>query len=143
MTPSEAVSRVREVLTPDLLHRDYRSGWSPENPTHGHCAAASEAVYFLLGGPKTGLTAWVARDADGTTHWWLQTVGGERIDPTADQYSVAGRVPPYLRGILGKPGGFMGQRVEIGNRYGFDRRPGKVAAEILRRIETAYRRKAN
>jgi hypothetical protein len=91
-------------------------------------------VYFLLGGPKAGLTAWVARDGNAGTHWWLQAADGARIDPTADQYTVSGRTPPYERGLTGRPCGFMGQRADPESRYGFGRKPGQVAAEILRRV---------
>jgi hypothetical protein len=132
---SAAVTLVQQALTPDLLDTKYRPRWTPENPTYGHCATASEAVYFLLGGPNAGLTAWVARDTDGTTHWWLQTADGQRIDPTADQYTSVGRLPPYERGILGKPCGFMGQRKDPLSPYGFGRRPGGRAAIVLERID--------
>jgi hypothetical protein len=134
-----AIALVRSVLTPDLLHRDYAGLRTIGVGTDGHCASAAEAVYFLLGGPRAGLAAWVARDADGTTHWWLQTQDGRRIDPTADQFAREGTVPPYMRGILGRAGGFMGQRIDPDSPYGFNRRPGRTAAEILRRVETSCR----
>jgi len=137
LSASHAVALVRAVLTPDLLRPEWRAGWSPENPAFGHCAGASEAVYFLLGGPKAGIKAWVARDSDGRTHWWLQDARGVRIDPTADQYTSVGRTPPYERGLPGRPCGFQGQRRDPANRYGFGRKPSGPAARILQLIESA------
>ena len=128
------MERVRSVLSPDLLHPKYRKEWRiHDHPTKGHCASASEALYFVMGGPKVGLTSWVVTDIDQTTHWWLQDRQGRRYDVTADQFRSVGIVPPYDRGLVGRPCGFMGQRIDVGNRYGFNRRPGKVAMQILSR----------
>lgn len=133
---------VRACLSPDLLAEPYRSAAPDGNRSWGHCAVAAEAVYFLLGGPRAGLTAWVARDEDGSTHWWLQDRAGNRIDPTAEQFLLDGDTPPYLRGRPGNPAGFMGQRVDPGSRWGFDRRPSRRAAEVLRRVEALQARPA-
>ena len=136
-TVARAVGAVVSVLTPDLLHPRYRGFRSVGNPTAGHCAAACEAVYFLLGGPLAGLAAFYAREDDGTTHWWLETGDGTRVDPTADQYRSTGRVPPYERGRPGRGCGFMGQRSDPGSPYGFGMRPGLRAARILARVAAA------
>jgi hypothetical protein len=118
-------------LDPALLTREYRSQWSAENPTAGFCSIAAEVAYFVLGGVKQGWVAMVAQDPEGGTHWWLERntpQGRERFDPTADQYLSQGQTPPYERG---RPGGFMGQRQDPGNPFGFDRRPGVRAHQVL------------
>lgn len=130
-----AIADVRACLTPDLLAPAFRTGAPAGIASWGHCAVAAEAVYFLLGGPKAGLTAHVVREDDGITHWWLQDRAGRRIDPTADQYTALGDVPPYARGLPGRGAGFMGQRVDPASPYGFDRRPSRRAAILLARVE--------
>lgn len=68
----------------------------------GFCFAATNAVYFMLGGKKAGLTPMVASYTDDSgqrsTHWWLRTSSGDFIDPTADQYTAFGEKPPYEMG---------------------------------------------
>lgn len=88
--------RIKAVLTPDLLDKRYRT-LHTIHPTAGHCYAASEALFHALGGKDAGLTARVARDADGT-HWWLATRCGKVLDVTREQYTALGEEPPYHRG---------------------------------------------
>lgn len=85
-------AQVVRVLSPDLLKPEYRN--QPGNPTFGHCYAAAEAVYHLLGGRQAGLVPMHGRDGQGITHWWLRSAEGI-IDPTADQYLRRGLNPPY------------------------------------------------
>jgi hypothetical protein len=87
-----AVADVREVLTDDLLHPRYRR-LANRRPTTGHCYAASEALFYLLGGKAAGLQAAVVRH-EGGVHWFLRLADGTVIDPTADQFATW---PPYDR----------------------------------------------
>jgi len=137
---SDVIGKVVSVLTRDLLSPRYAADL-PDNahPTTGHCSVAAEAVYFMLGGTCAGLVAMVARDHDGTTHWWLvHKASGTIIDPTRPQYDSVGDCPPYERGVPGMPCGFQGQRRNQDSRFGFGRDPGKRAAEVIRRVEERY-----
>lgn len=106
-----AVEAVRGVLTPDLLKPEFKGG---PNPSGGHCYAASEAVYHLLGGKESGYTP-VNLKHEGVSHWFLRGPKGEIIDPTADQFSTP---VPYDQG---RGTGFL------------TKEPSKRAAEIIRR----------
>ena len=94
--------------------------WMKDNQTSttastGFCFAAASAAYHLLGGKSAGLKPMVATYYDPeleriapeshgrATHWWVQTADGKILDPTADQYTDLGLVPPYH---LGKGAGF-------------------------------------
>ena len=103
MVTYNVIDRVREALTDDLLQPKYRN--SPrKSDVEGHCYAAAEAVYHLLGGKAAGLTPMVGRDAEGGTHWWLRDSDGKIIDPTGDQYEYLGMERPY---DTGKGAGFL------------------------------------
>ena len=123
--------KISAHLSPTLLKEPYKSQWTRENPTYGFCSVASEAAWFVLGGSSAGWTAWHARDDDGTTHWWLQHASGLRYDPTRAQYDRVGRAPPYERGLVGTPGGFMGIRVDPQSEWGNERRPSLRARTVL------------
>lgn len=99
----DAVSKVLNVLTPDLLKKDYVEA-NKTNATYGHCYSASEAIYHMLGGKASGLRPANGRDANGVVHWWLKSKDGRIIDPTATQYTSIGLNPPYE---AGKGGGFL------------------------------------
>lgn len=127
-----------------LLNNDWAQFWHPDNPTMGHCAAASEALYFVAGGPLRGLKPWVASYAENgrrATHWWLTGPGGRIWDPTVDQFLSVGCLPPYRRvgfeqGFEARiaPCGFQGQRKLSENDpdlWGFGRKPGKRASQLL------------
>lgn len=119
LSPSECKLKVRSVLTPDLLRGYYRTYYDPNNPTWGHCYAASEACYHLLGWDQDpNWKPQVVRDGD-VTHWWLQHTSGEILDPTDDQYFMQGRPPPYEEG---KGCGFL------------TKQPSARAQEIIRRV---------
>jgi len=67
----------------------------------GWCYAASEALYYYLGGKESNLTPKQLRidlvtlqprsDIDGMTisHWWLEDKDGNVIDPTSEQFDFA------------------------------------------------------
>ncbi len=118
-THEPLVSKVRKALSPDLLKPEYREH-NKSNPMYGHCYAASEATYHMLGAEKSGYTPHRAKDSEGTTHWWLKHKSGHIIDPTAHQYTSKGKTPPYEQG---RGGGFL------------TKSPSKRAQEIIRRVK--------
>lgn len=118
MKPTTYIYEIKRALTPDLLKREYLHMAVGGHPTAGHCYAAAEALWHLLGGPKSQPMR--VREPDGMTHWWLEhRRTGEIADPTAEQYSFVGEDPPYAEG---RSGGFL------------TREPSKRAAEIMRRV---------
>lgn len=135
-------SQLREIkekiiggLSSDLLISPYKEKWSSDNPTYGMCSIASEAAWFLLGGPASGWVPRVARDVDNTTHWWLEHKTGAIFDVTAEQYHLANNYPPYERGIKGRGAGFMGIRKDPENAWGFGMKPSKRVQQLLKSIE--------
>jgi len=75
------LAAVRSSLTPELL----RSEHVPDKgrpASCGHCYVASEAVWHLLGGRRSGLTPKTVRH-EGATHWWLEDKDGKIIDLAA------------------------------------------------------------
>lgn len=84
------------ILTLDLL----KPLWKKINlesgiNTTGHCYAASEAIYHLLGG-KDVFTPQMNKDDNGNSHWWLLRKSDNLIiDPTASQFTKKGIQPPY------------------------------------------------
>lgn len=93
------IEQIQSVLTDDLLSSDWkryiRTG--DFHPTTGHCYAASEALYHLLGGKEKGYTPQVGKSANGT-HWWLEDKNENILDPTAEQFYYKGNKPPYETG---------------------------------------------
>lgn len=78
---------IQSVLTADLLQPKYRGG---SHRFSGHCYAASEALYHLLGGKKAGFKPMNMR-VGGISHWFLKK-GEEILDPTAEQFDI---IPDY------------------------------------------------
>ena len=126
MLEKKLIAQIQKVLSPDLLKPEFRAMYNPSNPMAGHCYAASEALYHLLGGTKSGYTPHRGKDELGITHWWLQNSNGKIVDPTAEQYLSVGRTPPYENG---KGGGFL------------TKQPSKRAREIIRRVESKTKAK--
>lgn len=110
----QIMEEVQAVLTDDL-RPEYASDPSRNHYT-GHCYAASEALYHLLGGKKVGLKPMNMR-VDGVSHWFLRADNGMIIDPTALQFD-----PPGLDYSPAKGRGFL------------TRHPSKRATEIIRRV---------
>ena len=74
---------VRSNLTQDLLKPEYRGN---ANPFHGHCYVATEALWHLLDGKKTGWERMHLATPQGP-HWFLQhRKTGVILDPTAEQF---------------------------------------------------------
>lgn len=129
----QLIRQIQSVLTPDLLKPKYRAGNDASNPMYGHCYAASDALYHMLGGKAAGYTPMVATDDTGGTHWWLRGPKGEIIDVTAAQYTSVGKKPPYnapdARGC-----GFS-SRKDASGIVG----PAKEAREIILRVKEGAR----
>lgn len=116
------IQRIQAVLTPDLLSPFWRRMVEGVglHPTTGHCYAAAEAAWHLLGARASGWRAMVHRNADDETHWWLEHVDtGAICDPTAEQFLADGVCPPYGKG---RACGFLTAQ------------PSRRAAEIIRRV---------
>ena len=122
MTPEESIRNIKAVLSDDLLSRNYRyiSELKNRDITTGHCYIASEALYHLIGGKKSGYSPRVARESDGETHWYLENKDGKKLDPTRSQYTKIGEEPPYAKG---RGCGFL------------TRKPSKRASIIIQRIK--------
>ena len=80
---SQLVTKVQAVLSEDLLLPQYRGS---SNFLFGHCYAASESLYHLLGGRDAGLKP-MNMKVGNVSHWFLLREG-KVIDPTADQFEV-------------------------------------------------------
>ena len=115
--PAPLADVVRSVLTDDLLKPAYRS-LEGRKPTTGHCYAASEALYHLLGGKGAGWTP-VRLRHEGGPHWFLRHLDGTVLDPTSDQFDTP---VPHTEGV---GCGFL------------TRQPSARAAEIIRRVARA------
>lgn len=126
---------IQNCLTPDLLLPEFQKKWSSANPTQGFCSVASEAAWFVLGGSKQGWSAYTARDDNNIVHWWLQHTSGLIFDPTAEQYTSIGKLPPYQRNATIKACGFMGVRKDSDNVWGFERKPSLRAQKLLNAIQ--------
>jgi len=119
----DLVGKIQSVLTPDLLEPKYRKQSEGQHPTFGHCASAIQAAYYMLGGKESGYVPQVAKEDDGTTHWWLKhRETGHVIDPTKEQYTSQGEKPPY---DLGRGCGFPNPNPDV---------PSKRGQEIIDRI---------
>ncbi len=115
------MKEIQNVLSDDLLTPKYRK-LKRKTSTEGHCYAASEALYHLIGGKEAGFVPCVAsfvEDNEKFTHWWIRN-GSDIYDPTASQFTEVGKEPPYN---LGKGAGFL------------TKSPSKRAQEIINRVE--------
>ena len=99
----QILRRIQRALSPDLLSKTYADE-AKNHPVAGHCYIAAEALYHALGGKSAGLTAQVARDPSGGTHWWLIDNRGRILDPTKEQYTAFAVTPPYA---VGRGAGFL------------------------------------
>jgi hypothetical protein len=80
---SRLVTKIQAVLSEDLLLPKYRGS---SKPFFGHCYAASEALYHLLGGRDAGLKP-MNMKVGNVSHWFLLKED-EIIDPTAAQFDM-------------------------------------------------------
>ena len=114
---NRAMRAIKAVLHVKLLKPEYREA-NKTNPLYGYCYIATEALYYMCAG-ACGFEPKRARDDNGVVHWWLENrqTPGLRIDVTSGQYTRAGRLPPYSRGVFG---GFL------------TKQPSKRAQEVMR-----------
>lgn len=85
-TTAAVIGVLRASLSDDLLKPRYRA-MPNRTPTTGHCYAASEALYHLLGGKAAGFTPMRIRH-EGEPHWYLRGPDGTYLDPTEDQFAT-------------------------------------------------------
>lgn len=99
---SDIAEKIRNALTPDLLKPKWRRIAEQKNcRVTGHCYAASEAVFHLLGGAKAGWVpqvlshkTWPKGLKAGQTHWFIKNYRtGAVIDATSEQFLPL--VPDY------------------------------------------------
>lgn len=119
MNELHLMQRIKKVLSPDLLKKQYREQ-NMGNPMFGHCYIATEALFHLL--KDTRYAPMRGRDDAGIVHWWLiDKETGKVLDPTSEQYTSKGLTPPYANG---KSGGFL------------TKTPSKRCKEVLHRTTT-------
>lgn len=109
------VKAVRGALSEDLLKPEYLQR-EDRHPMGGHCYAASEALYHMLGGKENGFVPMNVQH-EGDSHWWIRNIeNGEDLDPTGDQFQTP--VPYHM----GRGRGFL------------TRSPSARAQEIINRV---------
>ena len=88
---------VGDVLTPELLRGRWKDAFAAGgNRFAGHCYAAAEALFHLVGGRKAGwlpcvlsCRTWPEGLDEGETHWFIRNERtGEILDPTAGQFDT-------------------------------------------------------
>ena len=121
MSEEQLISDIQAVLTPDLLSKDYLKRWTPRrHRVWGHCYAASEALFHMLGGKKAGYASYHV-NVDGESHWLIKT-GNAVLDPTAGQFAGMQFADLTIQ-IVSSPCGFL------------TKQPSTRAAEIIRRVK--------
>jgi len=119
------IRKIQSALTPDLLKGMWKKDFS--NPMTGHCYIATEALYWILGGPNGKYNPYVLSHKTwpegldgGETHWFLKNDKGDILDPTKDQFEGE-----EIRYDKGTPNGMMN----------YPSGGSKRAKEIMRRID--------
>lgn len=95
---NRVIESIRCNLSIDLLPKKMqdRNINGGSNGTFGHCHTAAGVIYKIFG-PKN-VHMYRALDDEGIYHWWVVDKNGKIIDPTSEQYTLLGRVPPYANG---------------------------------------------
>lgn len=65
--------------------------WTPENPTHGHCAVVALIIQDMFGGELLRASLEGTEFAESGSHYWNVLPDGTEIDATEDQF--LGRKP--------------------------------------------------
>lgn len=96
MKYNSIINKIQSVLSDDLLNDNWKKIIKKEinHPTAGHCYAASEALYHILGGKEKGFKPFVSKHKN-KTHWWIEDKNGNILDPTAEQFYFKNELPPY------------------------------------------------
>lgn len=92
-----------------MVFRNINGG---NNGKYGHCHTASGVLYKIFGSKNVKM--YRNLDDEGLYHWWVQDNTGKIIDPTAEQYTLLGKKPPYEGGIKKSMLGFdYRKRVDV------------------------------
>lgn len=92
---NDLITDVQASLSPDLLKPDWRRIARRKRCNFtGHCYAASEALFHMMGGSREGWipqvlnhSNWPEGLAKGQTHWFLRNRRtGVVVDATAEQF---------------------------------------------------------
>ncbi|MDW9481172.1 hypothetical protein GOB57_21230 [Sinorhizobium meliloti] len=129
----ELCARIGDVLTPELLTGRWRNALADTgNRYAGHCYAAAEAIFHMVGGRAKGWLPCVMSHATwgegldpGETHWFIRHKRtGEILDPTAPQFDLP---VPYHRS---KGCGFLTREPSHRARVIIERLEGTSAAAV-------------
>lgn len=95
---NRVIESIRCNLSIDLLPKKMqdRNINGGSNGTFGHCHTAAGVIYKIFGPKNVHMHR--ALDDEGIYHWWVVDKSGKIIDPTSEQYTLLGRVPPYTNG---------------------------------------------
>lgn len=132
----DLIKKIQSVLTPDLLKGYWKKIYDTNNPMGGHCYIATEALYWMLGGPNgkwkpyvLSYFTWPEGLDEGETHWFLKNEDTNQIlDVTKEQF---GDVP--INYSVGTSNGMMS----------YPNGGSKRAREIIRRVENLSESKIN
>lgn len=95
---NKVIGLIRNNLTIDLLPKKMKdrniNGGS--NGTYGHCHTAAGVIYKIFGPKNVHMHRGL--DDENLYHWWILDKNGNIIDPTSEQYTLLGKVPPYDKG---------------------------------------------
>jgi hypothetical protein len=120
---------IRAALTDELLDSKYKEAklGRKRRPYEGHCAVATQAMYFLLGGKDSGYEP-KQINHEGSSHWFLLAPDKTPLDLTAEQFKTP--VPYHLA---------VGRGFSTG-RQGHDTPPPPKRAKIvMERVRTALK----
>jgi hypothetical protein len=82
-TLSQIEAAIRASWSLDTAEED--DGWTPDNPSRGHCDVTTLVVHDIFGGEVLG--ADVFKDGERIEgHMWNRLPGGMEVDLTRDQF---------------------------------------------------------
>ena len=83
-TLAQLEQAIRESWRPDTADRD--DGWSPENPSRGHCDVTSLVVNDFVGGDLLASDVYLNGERI-MAHMWNRLPSGIEVDLTRDQFT--------------------------------------------------------
>jgi hypothetical protein len=89
-----SVNLTVDLLPKYMIDRNINGG---SNGKYGHCHTSSGALYKIFG--PQNMKLFRNKDDEGLYHWWVVDNMGKIIDPTAEQYTLLNRTPPYEGGV--------------------------------------------